>query len=115
MDANVAIFLGVQMHRVIFRCGYGGLLIALGPVFSESLLLGLEIREKVCAGGVRRSRLQLKTLRPTHSGQAKVYTTCCIAQNYKYSFVKSGDIRLQDRTGRMDTGNDETSSIMLES
>lgn len=29
-------------------CGYGGLLIQLSPMFPESLMLGMEIRVKVC-------------------------------------------------------------------
>jgi tRNA (guanine-N7-)-methyltransferase len=38
---------GARPELLDVGCGYGGLLIALGPVFSDSLLLGLEIREKV--------------------------------------------------------------------
>lgn len=39
---------GRQVDFVDIGCGYGGLLIKLSPMFPESLMLGLEIRVKVC-------------------------------------------------------------------
>ncbi|KAM4700615.1 tRNA (guanine-N(7)-)-methyltransferase [Discoglossus pictus] len=67
-----------HMHQVEFAdigCGYGGLLVALSPMFPNTLMLGLEIRVKVSDYVQDR----IKSLRSSHPGQYQ--NIACIRSN----------------------------------
>lgn len=79
-------------HRVEFAdigCGYGGLLVSLSPMFSESLMLGIEIRVKV----LDYVKDRIKALRAQNPGQ---YTNIsCIRSNamkYLPNFFQKGQL-----------------------
>lgn len=55
---------GRQVDFVDVGCGYGGLLIKLSPLFPECLMLGLEIRVKVCCIHCMGSQPGLDSSRP---------------------------------------------------
>ncbi|KAG8452571.1 hypothetical protein GDO86_004382 [Hymenochirus boettgeri] len=77
-------------HQVEFAdigCGYGGLLVALSPLFPNTLMLGLEIRVKVSDYVQDR----IKSLRASHPGQYQ--NIACIRSNamkYLPNFFKKG-------------------------
>ncbi|KAM9321185.1 tRNA (guanine-N(7)-)-methyltransferase [Gastrophryne carolinensis] len=79
-------------HQVEFAdigCGYGGLLVALSPLFPNTLMLGLEIRVKVSDYVQDR----IKSLRASHSGQYQ--NIACIRSNamkYLPNFFRKGQL-----------------------
>lgn len=70
-------------------CGYGGLLVALSPLFPNTLMLGMEIRVKVLDYVLDR----IRALREQHSGQ---YTNIsCLRTNamkYLPNFFRKGQL-----------------------
>lgn len=81
-----------QEHQVEFAdigCGYGGLLVALSPLFPNTLMLGLEIRVKVSDYVQDR----IKSLRASHPGQYQ--NIACIRSNamkYLPNFFKKAQL-----------------------
>uniref|UniRef100_A0A8C5LME6 tRNA (guanine-N(7)-)-methyltransferase n=1 Tax=Leptobrachium leishanense TaxID=445787 RepID=A0A8C5LME6_9ANUR len=82
----------MQGHQVEFAdigCGYGGLLVALSPLFPNTLMLGLEIRVKVSDYVQDR----IKSLRLSHPGQYQ--NIACIRSNamkYLPNFFKKSQL-----------------------
>ncbi|KAM6307932.1 tRNA (guanine-N(7)-)-methyltransferase [Podargus strigoides] len=58
-----------RVEFVDVGCGYGGLLVALSPLFPRTLMLGLELRVKVAAFAGQRLRA-LRAAQPGHYGNA---------------------------------------------
>ncbi|KAH9503335.1 tRNA (guanine-N(7)-)-methyltransferase [Bulinus truncatus] len=64
-----------QVEFADIGCGYGGLLVALSPLFPPTLMLGMEIRIKVCEYVQKR----IEALRAQHPGQYD--NIACIRSN----------------------------------
>ncbi|XP_078287402.1 tRNA (guanine-N(7)-)-methyltransferase isoform X1 [Rhinoraja longicauda] len=78
-----------QVEFADIGCGYGGLLVELSPLFSNSLILGLEIRVKVSDYVIDR----IKSLRASNPG--KYQNIACIRSNamkYLPNFFKKGQL-----------------------
>lgn len=78
-----------QVEFVDVGCGYGGLLVALSPVFPDTLMLGLEIRVKVSDYVIDR----IKALRTKHPGSYE--NIACIRSNamkYLPNFFTKGQL-----------------------
>ncbi|XP_028577340.2 tRNA (guanine-N(7)-)-methyltransferase isoform X2 [Podarcis muralis] len=79
-----------QVEFADIGCGYGGLLVALSPLFPKTLMLGLEIRVKV--SDYVRDRIQ--SLRASHPGQFQ--NIGCIRSNamkHLPNFFRKGQLR----------------------
>uniref|UniRef100_A0A8D0BPD3 tRNA (guanine-N(7)-)-methyltransferase n=1 Tax=Salvator merianae TaxID=96440 RepID=A0A8D0BPD3_SALMN len=79
-----------QVEFADIGCGYGGLLVALSPLFPDTLMLGLEIRVKV--SDYVRDRIE--SLRASHPGQFQ--NIACIRSNamkHLPNFFHKGQLR----------------------
>lgn len=78
-----------EVEFVDVGCGYGGLLVALSPIFPDTLMLGLEIRVKVSDYVIDR----IKALRTKHPGCYE--NIACIRSNamkYLPNFFTKGQL-----------------------
>lgn len=69
-------------------CGYGGLLVSLSPIFHESLILGLEIRQKVVEY-VQQRIVALRSNSSTFSNIAIIKTN---SMKYSVNFITKAQI-----------------------
>jgi len=80
-----------KVEMVDVGCGYGGLLIALSPLFPESLILGMEIRVKVAAY-VHQRILALRD-QSEHKNYENVALIRTNAMKYFTNFFKKGQLQ----------------------
>jgi len=84
--------LGPQVRFLDVGCGYGGLLVTLGPRFPETLMLGLEIREQVTnyvGQRIRALRLGADGEPPSHHNVAVVRTN---AMKFLPNYFRRGQL-----------------------
>ena len=75
-------------------CGYGGLLVALAPLFPDTLMLGMEIRVKV----EEYVHERIKALRVQHPGQYQNISVCRMnAMKFLPNFFRKAQVRLLAR------------------
>ncbi|KAK0054699.1 tRNA (guanine-N(7)-)-methyltransferase [Biomphalaria pfeifferi] len=82
-------YLPKQVEFADVGCGYGGLLVALSPLFPQTLMLGMEIRIKVCDYVQKR----IEALRLQHPGQYD--NIACLRSNamkYLPNYFKKGQL-----------------------
>jgi len=72
---------GKKVTMVDVGCGFGGLLVALGPLYPDKLILGMEIREQVTTYVGER----ILALRAEHEG--KSYTNCSVLRTNVMKFL----------------------------
>ena len=80
-----------KVEIVDIGCGYGGMLIALSPLFPESLILGMEIRVKVSAYVCQR----IQALRDQHKNEQyqNVAVIRSNAMKYMTNFFEKGQLK----------------------